>query len=112
MMKLHIRKSSLRIATVLYYGGLVALVASLPVMLLMTSHVDHLVTNDWLAKRVFSVFIPGSIMAIVGAGWKSDLFHCPQCDAPLLGPGLFSWTPPQYCNRCGVKIDIIIDDKK
>ena len=60
MMELRIRKSALRMAKILYYGGFVLIWIALPVTLLAVSHAGPgaLITEAWLAKRFFAVFVP------------------------------------------------------
>ena len=105
MMIVHIRKSSLFAAKVLYYGGLAVIVISLPIVILMASRVDHLIT-----KRLFFLISPGCMMAAIGGTWKRRLYRCPRCGKFLLGRGRFSQSAPQSCKNCGIKVDFVIDD--
>lgn len=110
MMIVHIRKSSLCAAKVLYYGGLAVIVISLPIVILMASRVDHLITKEWLDKRLFFLISPGCMMAAIGGTWKRRLYRCPRCGKFLLGRGRFSQSAPQSCKNCGIKVDFVIDD--
>ena len=114
MMELRIRKSALRMAKILYYGGFVLIWIALPVTLLAVSHAGPgaLITKAWLAKRFFAVFVPGCAMVSVGRIRQRGLYSCPNCGAPLTG---FRRSPPvlpQSCESCGVRIFVVLDDKK
>ena len=106
MMIVHIRKSSLFAAKVLYYGGLAVIVISLPIVILMASRV----TKERLDKRLFFLISPGCMMAAIGGTWKRRLYRCPRCGKFLLGRGRFSQSAPQSCKNCGIKVDFVIDD--
>ena len=114
MMELRIRKSALRMAKILYYGGFVLIWIALPVTLLAVSHAGPgaLITEAWLAKRFFAVFVPGYAMVMVGRIREVDIYSCPNCGALLTD---FRRSPPvlpQSCESCGIRIFIVLDDKK
>lgn len=111
-MKLHIKQLSLRAAALFYYCGLAIMLLSLLGICLIASYTDYLMTMDWLSKICLAILILGLIMAAVGVIWKRKLYRCPKCDCNLLIGGGFFREPPQYCGRCGIKIDICIDSKK
>ena len=114
MMELRIRKSALRMAKILYYCGFVLMVIALPVTLLAVSHAGPgaLITEAWLAKRFFAVFVPGYAMVMVGRIREVNIYSCPNFGALLTD---FRRSPPvlpQSCESCGVRIFVVLDDKK
>lgn len=111
-MKLLIRRRSLRLARLLYYGGLAVVLLSLPVTLGISSRADGLVTGRFLSDRYLMFFFPGAVLSLAGAAWLERLYRCPKCGARLLTRRIFGQKPLQYCGSCGTKIEISVEPNK
>lgn len=109
-MNLHIKKSSLRMAKILYYGGL-AVMALSPLMVVFVSTTDAFATEAWLSKVAFSFLIPGFVMGLAGGGRLDDFYRCPQCGASICRGRIFR-SPSQFCGNCGIKVNIVMDGGK
>lgn len=83
---------------------------SLPIVLLMASHADYLLTEEQLSTWLFSLIVPGCVITAVGGRWESHLYRCPKCGVLLADGERPSQSPSRYCGSCGTKIDVIIDD--
>lgn len=109
-MIVRIKKTSLRAANMLYYGGLAVMGLSLPVMMFIVSRVDYLVTEEWLSKLFFSLFTPGTILVVISGKWKERLYRCPQCRKSLFGAVQASKSTSLVCGNCGTNINFLIDE--
>lgn len=111
-MKLLIRRRSLRLARLLYYGGFALVLLALPVTLVIASRANGLVTSKFLSDRYLMLFFPGAVLSVSGAAWLERLYRCPKCGARLLTRRVFGQKPLQYCGKCGTKIEVSIEPKK
>ena len=108
---LHIKKSSLWLSGLLHYGGFIVMILSLPYVHLRVSNTTALLTEEWIAEKLFSLIVPGCIMITIGDFWKGRLYRCPKCKRHLLKRrGGFSQKPPQHCAGCGTEITVCIDE--
>lgn len=112
MKKLYIKRSSLRLAAFLHYSGLALILLAYPYTTWRAAHSTDLITENWLLVRIFSLFIPGSLLLIAGILRKRRLYRCPKCGHELLERGYFSQEPPRHCSGCGEEIDVRILEKK
>lgn len=110
-MVLHIKKGSLYLANFLYYGGLIVILLSTPVLLFRVSKPDAMLTAT-ITTAVYAMIFSGGAMSIIGGVWTRKLYCCPNCSRKLLSYGPFGLKPPPYCGHCGIKITISIDDVK
>ena len=108
MMTVQIKKSALRIAAWLYYGGLIVMYLSVPHLLWEVSHADGLITKEWISMILFSWLFPGCVITAIGGALKTRLFRCPNCGGCLLSRGKFNQEMPQKCDRCGEQITICL----
>ena len=111
-MKLLIRKRSLWLARLLYYGGFAVVFLSLPVTLVIASRASWLITSWFLTNRWLVIIFPGAFLMAAGAAWLERLYRCPKCGAPLLTRRVFGQKPLQYCGKCGTKIEVFIEPNK
>ena len=66
-MKLPIRKKSLQLAKLLYYGGLALALLALPVTLGIASRASWLITSKFLSDRWLAIIFPGFLLSVSGA---------------------------------------------
>lgn len=99
-----------RLAGVLYYGGFFLMFLSIPYMIVRASTADALVTKAWLSKQLFSVLLPGCILAGAGDRLKEHLYRCPRCKRMLFRRGGgFGQKPLRVCGGCGLKVTVSVE---
>lgn len=113
-MVLHIKKSSLHMARLLYYGGLTVILLLALYRLWRTTDLASHVAADWMDIILYvwfkEILFLGFFISAVGCVWKSRFYHCPICRRCILRFGGLSRKPPKYCSNCGAKIDVCMDD--
>ena len=101
---LKINRTKLLIAKTLYLGGLLAMIAS--VLLLIISQ-----------KAMFLGLLSSLVISLIGESMHSKLFLCPRCRTKLFRTGsrlgavfcvIFNEPPERFCPDCGREIEIEI----
>ena len=114
-MKLHIKKSSLYMTKLLFYGGLAVIFLLFLCRFWRTTVAAGHMTAEWLDIILYvwfkEILFSGLILSAVGCVWKSRIYRCPICRNWILRFGGFSRQPSKYCSGCGTKIDVCIDGK-
>ena len=109
-MNLRVNRKWLRLSGALYYGGWVLMLLSIPYLIVRTSTTDALVTEAWLSRQLFSVFLPGCILVGAGDRLKERLHRCPRCKQMLLKKGRgFSQKPLRVCDGCGLEVTVSVE---
>ena len=116
-MTIHVRKSAMRVADVLYYSGWILVALSVPLLYWRIAHGTPLtlvLASGWIisANRLL---IPGVILVLAGRALINHLYHCPNCKKKFLTSETFSrrhTEPAFYCVWCGTKITFCFEKKQ
>ncbi len=116
-MTIHVRKSAMRVADVLYYSGWILVALSVPLLYWRIAHGTPLtlvLASGWIisANRLL---IPGVILVLAGRALINHLYHCPNCKKKFLTLETFSRRHTDtafYCVWCGTKITVCFEKKQ